>query len=102
MEAFNFERPKANYDEAFTEINISEWLENETIQDVTFSAVDSADVDATSEVLDLGLSAYAGTYVYPFIKGGVDGEKYTVLCQVDTIEGSQQEFRVIFTIREAP
>jgi hypothetical protein len=102
MEQFAFERPKATFDEAFTEVNIADWLGQETISDVTFSAVDSAGGDATAAVLDLILSTFTGTYLYPWIKGGVDGEKYTVLCQVDTAEGSQQEFRVIFKIREAP
>lgn len=102
MEQFAFERPKAVFDEAYSEINIADWLENETINTVTFTAVDSAGGDATSVVLDVGQSTFNGTFVYPFIKGGVDLERYTVLCQVDTVEGSQQEFRVIFKIKEAP
>ncbi len=102
MESFSFERPKATYDEAYVEIDIADWLENETINAVTFTAVDSAGGDATAVVLDVGQSTFNGSLVYPFIKGGVDLEKYTVLCQVDTVEGSQQEFRVVFKIKEAP
>ena len=102
MEAFSFERPKAIYDAATVELDISEWLEEETIQDVTYSAVDSAGDPATAEVLDLGLSSYLGDFLLPYIKGGVDGEKYTVLCQVNTVEGNYQEFRIVFTVREAP
>ena len=102
MEQFAFERPKAIYDEAYVEIDIAEWLENETINAVTFTAVDSDGTDATSVVLDVGQSTFSGSLVYPFIKGGVDLQRYTVLCQVDTVEGSQQEFRVVFTVREAP
>lgn len=101
MEQFTFERPKAIYDEAFVEIDISEWLESETIEDVTFTAVDELGNDATSVVLDLGQSTFNGVYVYPFIKGGVDTTRYYVLCQVDTAEGSQQEFRVTFKVKEA-
>ena len=102
MEAFTFERPKANYDAAFVEIDIIEWLENETIQDVTYSAIDSSGVDATAEILDLVRSGYAGALLLPYVKGGIDGERYNVLCQVDTLEGNHQEFRLIFTVREAP
>jgi hypothetical protein len=102
MEAFNFERPKAVFDAAFVEIDITDWLETETIDTVTFSAVDSDGVDATATVIDDGLSGFNGALVLPYIKGGVDGERYNVLCQVETVEGNYQEFRLIFTVREAP
>ena len=102
MEQFCFERPKATFDEGYVEIDISDWLETETIDDVTFSAKDSAGADATSVVLDVGQCTFVGSNVYPFIRGGVDLERYYVLCQVETIEGSQQEFRVVFNVREAP
>ena len=102
MEQFTFDRIKANYDAAFVEIDIEEWLEAETIQSVTYSAVDAAGGDATSEVLDLGRSGYSGSRVLPYVKGGIDLETYTVLCQVATLEGSFQEFRLRFRVREAP
>ena len=102
MEQFTFERPKAIYDAAFVEVDIIEWLETETIQAVTYSAVDSDGGDATSDVLDLGRSTYDGARLLPFIQGGVNLERYTVLCQVDTLEGNHQEFRIVFKIREAP
>lgn len=102
MQQFTFERIKAIYDAAFVEVDILEWLESESIQAVTYSAVDSSGGDATAEVLDLGRSGYVGYRLLPYIKGGVDLETYTVLCQVDTIEGNHQEFRIKFKVREAP
>jgi len=100
MEQFTFERPKAIFDEAYVEIDITEWLEDETIQTVDFSAVDELGADATSVVLDVGQSTFNGVYLYPFVVGGVDATRYYVLCQVTTVEGSQQEFRVTFKVKE--
>ena len=103
MQSFHFENPKAIYDAAFVEIDIAEWLETETIQDpVGFSAVDQDGADATAEVLDLVRSGFSGSRLLPYIKGGVDRVRYTVLCQVDTLEGNHQEFRITFSVREAP
>ena len=102
MEQFTFDRPKAIFDAAFVEVDIAEWLEAETIQDVVYSAVDSSGGDATSVVINLGRSTYQDSRLLPFIQGGVDGETYTALCQVTTIEGNFQEFRIKFRIREAP
>ncbi len=102
MEQFVFDRAKANYDAAYVEIDITEWLESETIQAVTYSAVDSSGADATAEVLDLLRSNYSGTLLLPYVKGGINLEQYTVLCRVDTLEGNHQEFRLKFNVREAP
>ena len=102
MEQFYFDRAKAIYDAAYVEVDIIEWLETETIQSVTYSAVDSSGADATSVVLDLVNSTFQGSRLLPYIEGGVDLEQYTVLCQVATLEGNFQEFRIKFRVREAP
>ncbi len=102
MEEFFAERLKANYDAAYIEIELSVWLEQENLQTVVYSALDSAGGDATAEVLDLVRSTYSGTKLLPYVRGGLDLESYVVLCRVDTLEGSQQEFRIRFRVREAP
>ena len=102
MEQFCFNRPKANYDAAFVEIDVTAWLGDEVLTAVTFSALDSEGANATAEVLDLTESTFADGIIMPYIKGGIDLERYTVICQADTVNGSHQEFRIVFNIREAP
>ena len=102
MEEFYYDNPKAIFDEEFVEVDIATWLSTETISSVSFTAVDSDGVDATATVLNVGASTYSGSVLQPFIKGGVNLERYTVVCQVTTSGGSKQEYRIKFRIKEAP
>ena len=102
MQQFCFKRAKAIFDSGFVEIDISPWLTDEIISNVVFSAVDSSGNDATAEVVDIGQSTFDISNIYPFVKDGIDGERYNVLCQMTTVQGNEQEFRLVFNVREAP
>ena len=88
MEVFKIIQPLHTSEEGFCDIDISIWLAADTIKSVTYSATTSKGVDATSTVLDLGLSTYSGHHLRPYIKGGANKMSYKVLALVECAEVS--------------
>lgn len=82
METFKIVNPIHPSEEGFCDIDISVWLESDTINDVVYSATTNRGADATSDVLDLGLSTYYGHHIRPYIKGGINKTSYKVLALV--------------------
>jgi len=94
---------KPPYDEWFVTIDLSTWLDDDTISAVAYTAVkDSDDSDATAAVLDAGENTNTTTLLKPYIKGGAAGENYTVVCRVDTANGDHGEWYIKFYCKEEP
>lgn len=84
----------------FVEIDLTPFLNGETITAIVFSATDSAGADATDTILDSTKNTYTTTMVKPFIRGGVPGEKYKVKMQITTASAAQtkDEFYLLVTV----
>lgn len=92
---------KPSYDEYFISIDLTDWLGDEQVSSVTFTATKkSDDSDATSDVLDTGVCTNTTVLVKPWIKGGEDGESYQVKMQVSADGGSKGEFYLEFSVKD--
>jgi hypothetical protein len=82
------------------EINITEFLEDDTIDDVVFTAAKEDGTDATSDVLTDALCTYDNDdgLIKPYIKAGASGETYICTMQVTTDGGSQEEFYLRWSV----
>ena len=88
---FNLPESKPVFSQWFVSIDISEWLETETIQTVAFSALrEGPGEDATSVILDPAKCTYSGSVLKPFIRGGVIGATYLIEIRVTTNAGSKE------------
>lgn len=99
---FELPRNKDPYEKWFAEIDISQWLGGETIQNVDFTAKLEDGTDATSTMLD----AYKCTFgpatglIKPYIQGGVDGERYIIIMKVTTAtDPSKDIFALIVPVQ---
>jgi hypothetical protein len=75
-------------------IDISTWLDGDTIADITFTAVDDNGDDATETALDADLCTFTDTIIKPYVLGGTDGVVYTIKCAVVTANGDKKSFYV--------
>lgn len=82
-------------------IDISNWLGTETLDVVTYTAkrLDTGE-DATAEVLDLNNSVETTTQLKPFVQGGSGEITYQIKCHVTTVEGSEDDFFIQFTVKD--
>jgi len=87
-------------DEFMVTIDISDWLDTDTISSVVYSAVDGNGNDVAATVLDAAKHTNTNTVIKPYIKGGADDTKYTVKCLVTTDAGDKKAFYVQWTCEE--
>ena len=100
METFKIIDPKHPSEEGIVDIDISTWLENDTIKSVTYTAKNRRGSDVTSSIINSGLSSFSGHHIRPYIQGGVDKESYKVLALVECNEiGDVGAFVVEFSVR---
>ena len=81
-------------------IDISEFLEDDTISAIDFTAAKEDGTDATDDVLTVASCDYdndEGT-ISPFITAGASGETYICTMQVTTTNGSQEEFYLRWSV----
>jgi hypothetical protein len=85
-------------------IDISDWLDTDTISTVAYTAVDGQGGDASTDVLDSGKHTNTTTVIKPYIdctKGpAVSGMSYTVKMKVVTTAGDQEAWYLKFKVRE--
>ena len=82
---FIITEPKPSYAQWFIEVDLSVWLGSETIDSVDFKAKQISDgLDVSNVVLDATKSAFTGTVLKPFIRGGVSGRSYIAIMKVIT------------------
>jgi len=80
-------------DDAFAvEIDISEWLGEDTISAVSFSA--------SGAVLDGDKNTYTDTIIRPYLKNGIDGLNYIIAMKVTTTAGDVGSFYLRFACRD--
>ena len=96
---FQISSSKPSYAQWFIQLSIATWVGTETIKTVNFSAKNKDDdVDASDVVLDSVKNTYSGTTLKPFVRAGVDLNEYRVVIQVETNEGSKEEFYIDFDV----
>jgi hypothetical protein len=88
-------------DEFQVTFDIAEWLGDDQISSVAYSAVDEDGESATAAVLDAAEHDNTETVIKPFIKGGgTNDKKYTVKCEVTTVTGYTKSFYIKFRVNE--
>lgn len=77
-------------------IDISDFVDDDVIDAVVFSAEDEDGVDATADVVDDAKCAFTDTVIQPYIKGGTDGKSYIVKClaTMDNVNADEKAFYV--------
>jgi hypothetical protein len=75
-------------------IDISTWLDGDTIDSVAFTAIDSDGDSATSTVINSSLSTYSDYLINAYIIGGAAGNSYIVKCNVITANGDKKAFYI--------
>ena len=82
------------------EIDISEFLGDDTISNVDWTAATEDGTDATAAVLTAGSCTYDNDngLIQPWIKAGTSGETYIATGQVTTAEGYQEEFYLRWSV----
>ena len=96
---FNLPEEKPAYAQWFVVVDITDFLGDETINTVEYSAVkESTGEDASSIVLDQVKCTFTGAYIKPFIRAGTPGETYLVELRMETVEGTRDVFWVRFDV----
>lgn len=97
---FHIPEPKPIFSKFFARLDVSKWLESESIQQVNFSAKDvEDDSDASTTILDQAKCTYSSPYLKPYIQAGTEGARYRVKIQVQTVELSFEEFYIDFRVK---
>ena len=98
---FQIPEYKPSYAKWFVKLDVSAWLEDETIDEVTLSAKKLSDgSDVSTTVLDTTKTVVLGSEIKPFIQNGTSGEEYRLTVKVDTEEGSSDEFYIDWKVLE--
>jgi len=97
-----FEIPDAKpvFAEGLSEIDISEFLADDAIVDVGWTAAKEDGTDATADVITVASCEYdndEGT-ISPWIKAGTSGETYICTMQVTLDSGFQEEYYLRWSI----
>ena len=88
-------------DDAFAvDIDISEWLDSDTISSVAYTAVDGKGNSETANAIDVNKCTNTQTVIKPYLTGNTNGERYIVKCVVTTTGGDKKTFYVIFECKE--
>ena len=83
-------------DEFGVDIDISTWLDTDTISSVVYTAVDDDGDDATSTVLITGQCSETSTIMTVYIKGGTHDNWYILKMVVSTTAGDEKTFYLKF------
>jgi hypothetical protein len=92
---FTLSRAKDPYERFFAEIDISQWLANETISNVDFTAQDEDGVNMSTTFLDAAKCTFSAGILKPYIQNGEDGKRYHIVMKVSTL---QDPSRDVFTL----
>ena len=96
---FQIEVSKPTFAQWFAELDISQWVGQETLQTVNFKAKDrETGSDVSSVVLDQGKCTYATNVLKPFLQAGVDKTDYRISIECETQEGSKEVFYIDFDV----
>ena len=82
------------------EIDISEFLEDDSISTVGWTAAKEDGTDTTADVITVGSCTYDNDdgLLKPWIKAGTSGETYICTMQVTTTNGSQEEYYLRWSV----
>ena len=100
---FTLASPKPSYSAGFVHIGLTKWLGTESIDSVTFTAMNfETKQNVTSTVIDTAKCAYTATILRPFIQAGTDGETYIVTMKVGTngSPATKEVFYLKFTVND--
>ena len=98
---FEIAEDKPAYSEFFASIDIALWVGAESIDNVNFTAKNrKTGADVTSDVLDDVKCTFTGNqFIKPFLKAGVEKDKYRATMQVATTEESKEEFYLDWQVK---
>lgn len=99
---FSIAQKKPVYSQWFVELDISNWLDGDTISNVDFSAIDdSTGLDTTDDILDMTKCIWDVTtgIIKPYIKGGSSDIIYKIQMKVQTTSGDKEIFWLILPVR---
>ena len=82
-------------------IDISRFLDGDTISTMDCSAVSSSGIDATAIVLDDLKHSYTTTSIIPWVKAGAPDTDYIVIVKVTTSSGAKEVFTIRFSVLPA-
>ena len=83
-------------DEFGVDIDISTWLDADTISSVAYSAVDDDGDDASTTVVDVAQCSETTDTITLYIKGGSHDEWYIIKMIVSTAGGDEKTFYLKF------
>lgn len=89
---FKLVNVKHPQDEFAVDIDISDWLGEDTISTVVFTA--------SGDVLDAAKNTYTNTMIKPYLQSGVDGLDYMISMQATTAAGDVGTFYLRFMCRD--
>ena len=98
---FNIPDAKPAYSEWPCSVDISRFLDGDTISTMDCSAIRSDGIDATALVLDGLKNTFTTTAIIPWIKSGAYDADYIVVVKVATSSGAKEVFTIRFTVLPA-
>lgn len=83
-------------------IDISDFLDEDAIDDVDFSALDEDGENATEDVIDPDKCGFTDSVLQPYILGGSNGKSYIVKClaTLDNENADDKAFYVKWDCRQ--
>jgi len=79
-------------------IDISRFLDGDTISNVGWSATKADGTDATADVFDAGKHTTTASEIVPWIERGEPGATYIALGKVTTSSGAKEVFSLRWTV----
>ena len=96
---FNLPEEKPAFSQWFATVDITDFLGDETINTVVFTAIrEGTGEDVSTVVLDQVKCTFTGAYLKPYIRAGQPGATYLVEMRVTTVEGTQEVFWIRFDV----
>jgi hypothetical protein len=81
-------------------MDISTWLDGDTIDSVAYSAVDDDGIDVSATVLDADQHSHTDTVLRPYVIGGADDAIVKIKMKVTTAGGDLKSFYINYICNE--
>jgi len=95
---FNVPDAKPVWAEWPCSVDISSWLNGDTISAIDVSAVTADGANASATVLDELKHTYTTTSIIPWIKAGAPETDYIVIVKVTATGGAKELFTIRFSV----
>jgi len=99
-ETFTVNEPKTTWEKYYIDLDISAWLDDETISALTFEAEDEDGNDVKTTFLDQTKCTHSGSTVRIYVQGGTSGKGYFVTCKVQSSGNNYKEYLVYVKVQD--